>query len=355
MTLSRRTFIKSIAGGAGLALGGSAAAGHGTFHGYPDSNAILHDTTRCVGCRSCEAACNSVNGLPAPERPFTDTSVLDDKRSTDEKTFTVVNRYEVEKEPGKKVAYFRKVQCNHCLEPCCASVCFVKAFKKTPEGPVLYDPSVCVGCRYCLLACPFYALTYEYDNPLEPQVVRCTMCYPRIKEGKLPGCVEACPMGALTYGKRDELLLIARERIQKDPDRYVNYIYGEHEVGGQSWLHLSAVPFEDLGLPSLTTRPAPELTSGALSLVPVVVGTWPVLLTGIYAINKRKDKIAEQEQSDAVAQAEARTRDEMKQKMDTAAEKAKQDKQKAVETAVKKALAEEAKKQEKDPKEGEVE
>ncbi len=121
--------------------------------------------------------------------------------------------------------------------------------------------SVCVGCRYCMIACPFEIPTYEYDNAFWPRVMKCTLCYPRIVKGQLPGCVESCPVEALTFGKRDQLLKIARERIRQYPDRYVDHIYGENEMGGTSWLHLSAVPFGDVGMrEDLGTTPAPALT-----------------------------------------------------------------------------------------------
>jgi len=350
MGISRRRFLHWMgATGAGLAAAKKAQAAEKTFHGYPNSFAVLHDTTLCVGCRSCEAACNSVNDLPPPEKPFTDPSVLEQNRRTDEKSFTVVNRYEVSNvpatgpQPGPR-AIFRKHQCNHCLEPACASACFVRAFTKTPEGAVIYDPSVCVGCRYCLLACPFNVPAYEYNKALEPRVMKCTMCYPRIRKGLLPACVEACPMEALTFGKREDVLRIARERIRKHPDRYVDHIYGETEVGGTSWLYLAGVPFQQLDLrEDYQIRPAPEFTAGALGAVPMVIGLWPVLLIGLYAINQRKEKMAQQERDQAVRAALAQARAEAERKAQEAAQKAAQEKQKAIDMAVKKALEEAAK------------
>jgi Fe-S-cluster-containing dehydrogenase component len=154
----------------------SVGRAHKDFGGYPDAGGVLHDTTLCIGCRRCEKACNEVNDLPAPETPFDDESVFEQRRRTDDKTYTVVNRYEVE---GRESPVFRKFQCNHCQEPACMSACFVNAYTKTPEGAVEYDPSVCVGCRYCLVACPFYVPTYEYNEALEPKVMKCTLCRPR--------------------------------------------------------------------------------------------------------------------------------------------------------------------------------
>ena len=344
MSISRRRFLGWMgAAGAGLAAGGRAhAAALPPSGGHPDALGVLFDVTRCIGCRKCEEACNRVNELPPPERPFQDLGVLQKTRRTDARTYTVVNRYEGI--PGAKGPLYRKIQCNHCLEPACASACFVRAFTKTPEGAVIYDPSVCVGCRYCLLACPFNVPAYEYNKALEPRVMKCTMCYPRIRKGLLPACVEACPMEALTFGKREDVLRIARERIRKHPDRYVDHIYGETEVGGTSWLYLAGVPFQQLDLrEDYQIRPAPEFTAGALGAVPMVIGLWPVLLIGLYAINQRKEKMAQQERDQAVRAALAQARAEAERKAQEAAQKAAQEKQKAIDMAVKKALEEAAK------------
>ncbi len=336
MSISRRKFLGWIsAAGMAAAVGKSANAGTTRhFEGYPGSLGVLHDTTLCLGCRKCEQACNTVNELPAPEKPFDDLSVLGKKRRTTPKKYTVVNQA---KTAGKPV--FFKKQCNHCLEPACASACFVKAFKKTKEGAVTYDASVCVGCRYCMVACPFEIPTYEYDNAFSPRVMKCTMCQPRVAKGQLPGCVESCPAEALTFGKRKDLIKIAERRIEKYPDRYVDHIYGENEMGGTSWLYLSGVPFESMGMRmDLGVTPAPELTAGALGAVPMVVGLWPVLLTGIYAVSQRKEKIAATEQSEAVANAVEATETKAEVKLKTAMEKAQKEKDAAIEKEVKKAL-----------------
>jgi formate dehydrogenase iron-sulfur subunit len=335
MSISRRKFLGWM-GAAGLtsAVGTSAqAASNKEFAGYKESMAVLHDTTRCIGCRKCEAACNKVNDLPAPEKPFDDLKVLEEKRRTTPKTYTVVNQF------GGEHPVFAKKQCNHCLEPACASACFVKAFTKTPEGAVIYNENVCVGCRYCMVACPFEIPTYEYDEPFTPRVRKCTMCHPRILKGLLPGCVEACPTEALVFARREDLITVAHQRIAAFPDRYVDHLYGEHEMGGTNWLYLTGKPFAEVGMrEDLGNTPAPKLTKGALGAVPMVVGLWPVLLTGIYAINKRKEKIAAQEQQEAVAEAVAQAAAESDAKLTAAAEKAAKDQQAAVDREVKKAL-----------------
>lgn len=347
MAITRRKFLGWMgAAGAGVTVGKSAqAATNKHFTGYPDSMGVLHDIARCVGCRSCEAACNTVNQLPPPDASFKDLTVLDRKRRTTPAEYTVVNRYEATGEGAKPV--YHKNQCNHCLEPACASVCFVKAFSKSKEGAVVYDASVCVGCRYCMVACPFEIPTYEYDKALAPRVRKCTMCHPRVQEGKLPGCVEACPTEALTFGKREDLLKIARERMRKDPDKYIDHIYGEQEMGGTSWLYISNVPFRELGMrEDLGITPAPALTAGALGAVPIVVGLWPVLLTGIYAISQRKDKVAAEEQAVAVEAARDATKEAAAAELKKTLEMKAKEKETAINMAVKKALEEAAKAQE---------
>lgn len=353
MAITRRRFLTWVgAAGAGLASVKQAQSSTLTeFEGYPGSFGVLHDITRCVGCRSCEAACNKVNELPKPDRDFRDLTVLETKRRTDSKTYTVVNEY---KTGGDGKPLFRKIQCNHCLEPACASACFVRAFKKRKDGAVVYDASVCVGCRYCMVACPFEIPAYEYDNAFSPEVVKCTMCAPRIEKGLLPSCVESCPKDALTFGPRDKLIETARKRIEKHPDRYINHIYGEKEMGGTSWLYLSGVPFDQIGLrEDLGTTPAPSLTSGAMSVVPMVVGLWPVFLAGMYGMTVRREKVAETEKEKAVAAAVAGAETKAGEKLAKALEKAESEKKKALdkaeqdkEKAVKEALAAQHKDQE---------
>ena len=343
--MKRRKFIGMLAG-AGACLAASTANAGGTHHfkGYPDSFGVLFDSTKCIGCRKCEAACNKVNELPAQPVPFDDLTVMDKRRRTHHDTFTVVNKYTV----GDKPVY-RKQQCNHCLEPACASACFVGAFVKDKTGAVSYDASKCVGCRYCMIACPFEVPTYEYHDPVTPRVRKCTMCQPRVEEGKLPGCVEDCPKGALIFGRRDDLLDIARERIRKHPGQYIDHIYGEHEMGGTSWLYISGAPFSEIGMrEDLGITPAPQFTSGPLGVVPAIVGLWPVFLTGAYALSKRKDKVAEEEQHHAVSEAVAEAEAEGARKLKAAMDKAERDKQAAIDREVKKALkeAEEARKKE---------
>ena len=337
--MKRRHFL-GLLGAAGLSLStgvNAKAASSADVTGLPNANGVLFDATRCIGCRKCEAACNQVNDLPKPDKPFDDLAVLDAIRRTDAKSYTVVNKYTPE---ANKPPVFRKIQCNHCMEPACASACFVSAFKKMETGAVVYDASVCVGCRYCMVACPFNIPAYEYDKALTPRVMKCTLCHPRILEGKLPGCVEACPKEALTFGKRRELLNLAWDRIGGNPGRYVEHVYGEREMGGTSWLTIAPKPsFAALGMDEhLGTTSAPELTSGALAAVPAVAGIWPVLLTGLYAISKRKDKIAESEKKAAVEAAIAKASADAEAKLAEELSKAEVANKRRIEVEVKKAL-----------------
>jgi Fe-S-cluster-containing dehydrogenase component len=344
MSISRRGFLGGL--GASAVAASSADAHEHVEHSYfpiPDERiGLLHDTTLCVGCRSCEAACKEVNELPPIKQPIGDMTVFDRERRTTHTEFTVVNRYQV---GGEEI--FRKHQCMHCNEPSCASVCLVKALTKSPEGPVLYDPSVCVGCRYCMMTCPYYALAYEYDS-YNPRVMRCTMCYERIIEGEVPGCAEACPMGAITYGRRSDLLQLARDRIAKRPEKYVAHVFGEHEFGGTSWLVLAGTSLSDLGLGSLENAShtaLPELTKSFLSVVPLVLTMWPGLLLGFYAFTKRRNEVSESEARARVVEALMKADEDTKKKLAAAAEKAGKDKERAVAQAVKKALEEQAAKE----------
>lgn len=341
MAISRRKFLGSLTAAVGAAtgvLGKAHGATNKHFKGYPGSFGVLHDITKCIGCRQCEAACNKVNKLAGPEKPFDDLSVLDHKRRTDADTYTVVNRFMADN------PIFVKKQCNHCMEPACASACFVKALKKTKSGAVVYDSNLCVGCRYCMIACPFEIPAYEYDKAFTPRVTKCTMCHPRLLQGKLPGCVNACPKEALIFGQRDQLIKTAWKRIYKYPDKYIEHVYGENEMGGTSWLYISGTSFSKTGMrEDLGIKPAPELTSGPLSAVPVVVGLWPVFLTGIYAISRRRDKIAKQEMKLALADTLAGSRKETQKKLEELREKMTREKTSAINFEVKKAL-EEAKK-----------
>ncbi len=258
MSIPRRQFLKT----AGL---GIAALTAGPAHAWEskapdDPLGCLIDVTRCIGCRKCELACNQVNSLPEPDTSFEDMRVLDAKRRPTAGAYTVVNRYYPGPldDRGKLTPSFVKVQCMHCQDPACVSACVTGALSKKENGAVFYDVSRCIGCRYCMVACPFEIPAYDFHEPLTPEVRKCTFCIDRLEEGKIPGCASICPTEAITFGRRSVLLRLARERIEGDPGRYENHIYGEHEAGGTSWLYIAGQPFRKLGFPAVPDEPLPR-------------------------------------------------------------------------------------------------
>ncbi len=281
--VTRRNFLRI--GGSLRALGiagSSIVKATEDFEGNPDRLGMLSDMTRCIGCRRCEAACNKANNLPPPKTSFEDTSVFEEKRKpyvADVQAYTAVNSYEVN---GKTV--YRKVQCMHCDEPACASACPVGALKKSPEGPVVWNDKVCIGCRYCIIACPFYVPAFEYSSAFDPKIQKCFMCYQnRITKGLVPACAEACPVEAITFGKRSDLIKQAWLRIWDNPDKYIDHIYGEHEAGGTGWLYISGVPFSKLDFQmDVGTTSYPKYTKDFLSMVNLTLVSWPALLGGFY-------------------------------------------------------------------------
>jgi Fe-S-cluster-containing dehydrogenase component len=284
MKLSRRGFLRVAAiTGSTAAVGATAsrARAAGADHAGEDECAMLVDTTVCAGCRGCEAACSEANGLPPPAA---DVDVLKERRDTGPEAFTVVNGTEG---PNGEPRYAKR-QCMHCLEPACASACPVRALDKQPEGPVTYKGDRCMGCRYCMVACPFEIPKYQYDKAA-PLVRKCQFCAKRQAEGKKPACAEACPTGALTFGKRGALIELAKHRIYRTPDKYIHHVYGEHEAGGTNWLYISDVKFEKLSMRTVRDEPYPDKVQGALGAPPFVMTLWPPLLMGLYTFSQRRN------------------------------------------------------------------
>lgn len=249
------------------------------------SLAILYDSTLCVGCRECEKACAARWKLPYNE------SVAAEEKISAHK-LTAIQTY------GD---HFSRRLCMHCNEPSCASVCPVGALQKTALGPVVYDETKCIGCRYCMLACPFQVPTYEWSSRT-PRVRKCDMCYELQKAGKPTACSEACPTGATICGDRDTLIAEAKSRLAAKPGQYFGRIYGIDQAGGTSVLFLSAVPFEQIGLKTgLPKEPLPMLTWRALSMVPDVVSAGGVLLGGIWWITHRREEVAAAERREKKA------------------------------------------------------
>ena len=236
---------------------------------------LLYDSTRCIGCNACSEACKDQNKLPGPVQDHTTAY-----------TWTIVQEHEG--------AHVRKL-CMHCLVPTCASVCPVGALKKTPEGPVVYDSEKCMGCRYCMMACPFDVPKYQWDRAV-PIVGKCIMCFDRVKDGKATACAEVCPVGATVFGERKELIMDARERMRANPTAYVDAIYGIKEAGGTGVLMMAGVPFATLGLnTNLPDEPPPMRTWQVLSKLPDFVAVWGASLYAIHWITSRRDDVAKTE------------------------------------------------------------
>jgi len=243
------------------------------------SKAILYDSTLCIGCKACEGACAERWGLPYNDQIAAEEHISAHK-------LTAIETH------GDK---FCRRLCMNCLQPTCVSVCPVGALSKTALGPVTYDADKCMGCRYCMQACPFQVPTYEWSARL-PKMRKCNMCYERQSAGRQTACAEACPVGATVNGDRDELIQEARRRLAEKPDQYYQRIYGLQEVGGTSVLMLSSVPFAQIGLrTNLPQEALPDYTWSVLELVPDVVSTGAVLLGGIYWITNRRAEVAKKE------------------------------------------------------------
>ena len=247
------------------------------------SKALLYDATLCIGCKRCEEACAVQNKLPYDEKTAAEAVQSDHK-------YTVVLT------KGEK---FMRRLCMNCVDPACASVCPVGALRKTAAGPVIYEEDRCMGCRYCMVACPFSVPKYEWAKTL-PKVRKCTMCPDRVVAGLPTACAEACPTGATSFGERDDLIAEARKRLRENPANYVNRIYGLNEVGGTSVFLLSSMPVEEFGYPAaLTAEPMPVLTYRALSHIPDLVTMGSVLLGGIWWITNRRAEVAAAEKDES--------------------------------------------------------
>lgn len=295
---SRREFMRTAAVLTALTVGGKVLASTGgdtkAVDLSEDRMAVLVDLTRCVGCRRCEWACAGANDNPhGPIEEYDQRPASQTRRNLQSDQFCIVNKSQTATCDNRPV--FAKIQCMHCERPPCVSACLVGAMQKDPSGPVTYDASKCIGCRYCLVACPFERLTYEFQSALTPRVRKCEFCRHRTERGQLPACVEICPVEALQYGRREDLLAHAHGRIAKHPDKYVNHVYGETEGGGTSWLYLSPVPFEELvglGLPSLPSRSPAERSEHIQHTIfkffagPIAVAT---LLTSLNWMTRRGD------------------------------------------------------------------
>jgi formate dehydrogenase iron-sulfur subunit len=227
--------------------------------------ALLYDMTRCGGCRECIAACMEGHDFPGDPEEVTELSAT---------AYTALDEFDED--------YSYRKLCRHCVTPSCASACPAGALIKQPLGPVSYDASKCMGCRYCITACPFDVPKYEWDKAV-PAVRKCDMCWDLVQEGGTPRCADVCRYEATMYGTREELIAEAWSRIEDDPDEYHPHVYGEHELGGTSVLFLTPVPVEQLGFdPAFGTDPIPARTKAVLEQLP---GIGVTACAGLFALS----------------------------------------------------------------------
>jgi formate dehydrogenase iron-sulfur subunit len=271
----------------------------------------LIDITKCIGCRACQVACKQWNDREGEHTILQDQLGFQNPATLSARTYTLITFHELPNEnaPGGLNYVFTMRRCLHCLEPACASACPTTALVRQPDGPVTYDADKCIGCRYCIWACPWGVPTAEWDS-LAPKIQKCTHCadrsdqpLPLARNGQplspeenkryqenivVPACVKACPADCLRFGDREEMLQEARQRISSHPDKYVDRIYGEKEAGGTSVLYLSAVPFGKLGFPDVGDKAYPAPTKLALGAVPPAVLMLGALLGGVYSFFKQR-------------------------------------------------------------------
>ena len=243
------------------------------------SKAILTDITKCIGCLKCVSACKKSNDL---EMDVPRVWQKNDGLSAENWTSII-------RKPDKH--YIRK-QCRHCLEPACAMACPVGALHMTDEGAVVYDSKICIGCRYCMMACPYGIPRYDWNEPV-PYVRKCIFCYDNIKRGQEPACTSICPEKATIFGDRDELIKLAHNRIKDNPGKYIEKVWGEHEVGGTSVLYLSDIDLDFLSYGTkLGTKPLPETTDIAMKSVPFAFVGMGGAMLGINWIIRRRMELS---------------------------------------------------------------
>jgi formate dehydrogenase iron-sulfur subunit len=247
-----------------------------------DAFGLLVDVTRCTGCADCVAACAEEHGVDPQQALLRADRLAADRRCS-------VQRI------GQ--GRFVRKSCMHCVDPSCVAACLVGGLTKSPEGPVVYDADRCIGCRYCMLACPFRVPRYEWDRTL-PFMRKCTMCHERLGRGQRPACVEACPHDALSFGPRSRLLAEAHARIESDPQRYLTRVWGEDAWGGTSVLYVSDVDLTSVGFGGADDTSIPEMTAPVLHATPYLAFSVAVTTGGLRWIVRRRQKLMGRAESD---------------------------------------------------------
>ncbi len=250
---------------------------------------VLIDTVRCIGCQGCQVACKSWNGMPGEHTKLGEG--MGNPPRLDASTYTLIHFTELDG-PGGVSWQFAKKQCMHCLEPACVAACPVGALTKSADGPVVYHKGLCIGCRYCMLACPFEIPKFEWDKAF-PYISKCTFCSERIAAGVEPACTKACPSGALAFGSRTDVVAAAKERLAGPGGRYTGEIYGLDEAAGTSWIYISGTGLAEQGIrEDLDNRPYGAYTWDALSVTPAVGIGAAAVLAGLSLIIGRRAAVS---------------------------------------------------------------
>jgi Fe-S-cluster-containing dehydrogenase component len=317
MGISRRDFFKVSAGGGVIgasALNPVVASARETKPRLPKAVGILYDATVCVGCKACMAACKEYNHLP-PERSSAG-SLWDDPRDLSAKTWNIVKLYKngtgaVKDRAKDGYSYIRRF-CMHCVDPSCVSACPVQALHKDPvSGAVLYNKDVCIGCRYCQIACPYDIPKFQWDQAF-PQIAKCQLCAHRLVQGGYAACCEFCPNGASIFGDVQDLIKEAQRRLTLKPGETANYplhridtaetrrhlvvpyqkeIFGLKDGGGTQAIMLAGVPFDRLGLPNLPEKSAASSSETLMhTLYKGMIGPYVVLAGLFYLVYKNTTK-----------------------------------------------------------------
>jgi formate dehydrogenase iron-sulfur subunit len=245
--------------------------------------AVLVDVTKCTGCEKCVEACIENNNLNLDKSYFDRVTSRDGLSSDRFLTLKKINN-----------ARFARLSCMHCLEPACISACLVGGITKSKEGAVIYDPDKCIGCRYCMLACPFHIPRYEW-NEVKPFMKKCDLCFDRIRDNKLPACVQVCPQKAIIFGERNKLLNQAHSIINNNKNKYLNHVWGEKEYGGTSVLYISDISLDSMGWSDKPETPIPHFTEPLIEKTPVVGLTVGGFLVGLNWIIRRRMELSGQD------------------------------------------------------------
>lgn len=235
---------------------------------------FLIDASRCIDCRACLVACSAENNVPMKSTRIW----IKDSSVTGE--FPNLKRY---------TAPFH---CMHCDDPSCVSACTVGALKKNEDGIITYDNEACIGCRYCMYACPFEVPHFQWDQQFA-LITKCDLCVSRLDDGqKEPACAATCPTDAIQFGMREDMLAMAHDRIKNQPERYVDHVFGEHENGGTSTFYISPILFDQLGFPAIETTESPAHFNRMATEegTPIIAGSVAIGMAGIYLALNRAGK-----------------------------------------------------------------